>query len=66
MEFNLYRFCDDQVHVSGFFGKDSGVLQVDMMTQVYIVFRHGGLLQMVEMVMLFDRGPSYIWFVQYS
>jgi hypothetical protein len=50
----------------GFFGKDTGVLQLDVMTQIYIVFCHGRLLQMVEMVTSFNPGPGYVWFIQYS
>jgi hypothetical protein len=34
LELNLYRFPDDPVHASGFFGQNTGVLQLDTMAQV--------------------------------
>jgi hypothetical protein len=37
MDLDLYQLPDDPVHASGFFGQDIGVLQLDVIAQVYAV-----------------------------
>jgi hypothetical protein len=48
VDFSLYRFPDDMVHVSRVLGQNTGVVQLDTMAQVTAVFNNDGLLRMVE------------------
>jgi hypothetical protein len=41
MELNLYHFPDDSFHAFGFHGQNTGVLKLDVMTQVYATLDHG-------------------------
>jgi hypothetical protein len=47
MELDLYCFAD-VVHASGFFGQNTGVLQLDTVAQVHAVFCHIRFLGAVE------------------
>jgi hypothetical protein len=41
MEFNLSRFKDDTIHVSGICGEDAGVVKLNVVSHVGTVLRHG-------------------------
>jgi hypothetical protein len=48
MELNLFLFPDDAFHASRFYDLDAGVLKLDVVTQVYVVFSHCCFVQTMQ------------------
>jgi hypothetical protein len=52
---NAYYFPNKTSHTSKFFGQDTGVIELDVVTQVYAVVGHSSFLHMIKLNMLMDK-----------